>query len=329
MSKQKKKRTKEEEELLKIQRALEEEEILQRVALNPFKKLMDPLFDEYAKVTEQVMEPVLTPICEMGKQVLGGANGLLRAPLNDMKRAFDEYSEEVKRDTKSALKTIVEDPIEELTRGLDSMLINFVRILCFLNKMPCRFRNLFEAFNNLFQGVAEEFIVIGQAIEMGFDSVSDLVYYFGVFIGSYMNCGANLLKNSITCIPFYLGSIIGFILYLPIQIILWAFKTFLSFDLYPTEKRIWKGLKTSNDALYPIIGFHFMHYPKWVRENCYSCIRLRTSVLKGAKNQTDDTFNEKIPDLINGKNRTKISKAFRHFEEVFAFPDARSPEDVE
>ena len=32
---------------------------------------------------------------------------------------------------------------------------------------------------------------------------------------------------------------------------------------------------------------------------------------------------------INGKNRTKISKAFRHFEEVFAFPDARSPEDVE
>ena len=68
--------------------------------------------------------------------------------------------------------------------------------------MPCRFRNLFESFDNLFQGVAEEFIVIGQAIEMGFESVSDLVYYFGVFIGSYMNCGANLLKNSITCIPF-------------------------------------------------------------------------------------------------------------------------------
>jgi len=292
-------------------------------------KILEDMMKEFNEDVKEIAKPIIDEVCSMSRKLIAGGQGLLRAPLNDMEKAFDKYSRQVERDTKKALTASIKDPIVELTKGIDIMLINFVRILCFLNKMPCRFRNLFEAFDNLFQGVAEEFIVIGQAIEMGFDSVSDLVYYFGVFIGSYMNCGANLLKNSITCVPFYLASIIGFILYLPIQIILWAFKTFFSFDLYPTEKRIWKGLKTSNDALYPIIGFHFMHYPKWVRENCYSCIRLRTSVLKGAKNATDDTFNEKIPDLINGKNRTKISKAFRHFEEVFAFPDARSPEDVE
>lgn len=287
--------------------------------------VLDNLMKDFKKDVTSFMDPVVNGICDLSS----AGTKLLGEPIDELEKAFDKYSKQVERDTKKALKATIKDPIVEITKGIDIMLINFVRILCFLNKMPCRFRNLFESFDNLFQGVAEEFIVIGQAIEMGFESVSDLVYYFGVFIGSYMNCGANLLKNSITCIPFYLGSIIGFILYLPIQIILWAFKTFLSFDLYPTEKRIWKGLKTSNDALFPIIGFHFMHYPKWVRENCYSCIRLRTSVLKGAKNQTDDTFNEKIPDLINGKNRNKINKAFRHFEEVFAFPDARSPEDVE
>lgn len=287
--------------------------------------VLDNLMKDFKKDVTSFMDPVVNGICDLSS----AGTKLLGEPIDELEKAFDKYSKQVERDTKKALKATIKDPIVEITKGIDIMLINFVRILCFLNKMPCRFRNLFESFDNLFQGVAEEFIVIGQAIEMGFESVSDLVYYFGVFIGSYMNCGANLLKNSITCVPFYLGSIIGFILYLPIQIILWAFKTFLSFDLYPTEKRIWKGLKTSNDALFPIIGFHFMHYPKWVRENCYSCIRLRTSVLKGAKNQTDDTFNEKIPDLINGKNRNKINKAFRHFEEVFAFPDARSPEDVE
>lgn len=287
--------------------------------------VLDDLMKDFKKDVTSFMDPVVNGICDLSS----AGTKLLGEPIDELEKAFDKYSKQVERDTKKALKATIKDPIVEITKGIDVMLSNFVRILCFLNKMPCRFRNLFESFDNLFQGVAEEFIVIGQAIEMGFESVSDLVYYFGVFIGSYMNCGANLLKNSITCVPFYLGSIIGFILYLPIQIILWAFKTFLSFDLYPTEKRIWKGLKTSNDALFPIIGFHFMHYPKWVRENCYSCIRLRTSVLKGAKNQTDDTFNEKIPDLINGKNRNKINKAFRHFEEVFAFPDARSPEDVE
>ena len=287
--------------------------------------VLDNLMKDFKKDVTSFMDPVVNGICDLSS----AGTKLLGEPIDEIEKAFDKYSKQVERDTKKALKATIKDPIVEITKGIDVMLSNFVRILCFLNKMPCRFRNLFESFDNLFQGVAEEFLVIGQAIEMGFESVSDLVYYFGVFIGSYMNCGANLLKNSITCVPFYLGSIIGFILYLPIQIILWAFKTFLSFDLYPTEKRIWKGLKTSNDALFPIIGFHFMHYPKWVRENCYSCIRLRTSVLKEAKNQTDDTFNEKIPDLINGKNRTKINKAFRHFEEVFAFPDARSPEDVE
>jgi hypothetical protein len=287
--------------------------------------VLDNLMKDFKKDVTSFMDPVVNGICDLSS----AGTKLLGEPIDEIEKAFDKYSKQVERDTKKALKATIKDPIVEITKGIDVMLSNFVRILCFLNKMPCRFRNLFESFDNLFQGVAEEFLVIGQAIEMGFESVSDLVYYFGVFIGSYMNCGANLLKNSITCVPFYLGSIIGFILYLPIQIILWAFKTFLSFDLYPTEKRIWKGLKTSNDALFPIIGFHFMHYPKWVRENCYSCIRLRTSVLKGAKNQTDDTFNEKIPDLINGKNRNKINKAFRHFEEVFAFPDARTPEDVE
>ena len=221
----------------------------------PYKHLMDPIFDEYAKVIEQTMEPVLTPICEMGNELLGGVNGLLRAPLDEMERAFNRYSEEVKRDTKAALKATIEDPITELTKGLDNMLIN--------------------------------------------------------------------------CLPFYLASIIGFILYLPVQILLWVCKTFISWDLYSTEKRIWKGLKTMNDTLFPILGFHFMHFPKWVRQNCYSCIRLKTSVMKEAKNETDNVFNEKIPDMFTNRDRGKFDKAFRHFEEVFAFPEARAPEDVE
>ena len=286
--------------------------------------VLDDLMKDFKKEVSSFMDPVVNGICDLSS----AGTKLLGEPIDEMEKAFKKYSDQVERDTKKALKATIKDPIVEMTKAIDIMLLNFVRILCFLNKMPCRFRNLFESFDNLFQGVAEEFLTIGQAIEMGFNSVSELVYYFGVFIGSYMNCGGNLLKNAITCIPFYLGSIIGFILYLPIQIILWAFKTFLSFDLYPTEKRVWKGLKTSNDALFPILGFHFMHYPKWVRDNCYSCIRLKTSVLKEAKNETDNTFNKKIPDLVNNKERGKLNKAFRHFEEVFAFPDARPPEDV-
>ena len=51
--------------------------------------------------------------------------------------------------------------------------------------------------------------------------------------------------------------------------------------------------------------------------------------MKEAKNETDNVFNEKIPDMFTNRDRGKFDKAFRHFEEVFAFPEARAPEDVE
>ena len=162
--------------------------------------VLDELMKDFKEDVASFMDPVVNGICDLSS----AGTKLLGEPIDELEKAFDKYSKQVERDTKKALKATIKDRIVEITKGIDIMLINFVRILCFLNKMPCRFRNLFESFDNLFQGVAEEFIVIGQAIEMGFESVSDLVYYFGVFIGSYMNCGANLLKNSITCIPFYL-----------------------------------------------------------------------------------------------------------------------------
>ena len=151
--------------------------------------VLDNLMKDFKKDVTSFMDAVVIGICDLSS----AGTKLLGEPIDEIEKAFDKYSKQVERDTKKALKATIKDTIVEITKGIDVMLSNFVRILCFLNKMPCRFRNLFESFDNLFQGVAEEFLVIGQAIEMGFESVSDLVYYFGVFIGSYMNCGANLL----------------------------------------------------------------------------------------------------------------------------------------
>jgi len=178
------------------------------------------------------------------------------------------------------------------------------------------------------EGVFEEVVAFGQAMEMGFDSVAALVYYFSVYVGSYLTCGVQFVSNIFTCLPYYLLEITGQILYLPIRLLLWLL--FLAqVDLYPAEKNTWNGLKTINDFLRPIIGFHIIHFPERIRKNCYTCVRLRDDALSGQKKRTDKVWNKDIPDKLNDvKNeRRKFELSGKHLEQVVAL-HVKRPQDV-
>lgn len=254
----------------------------------------------------------------------------LNAPINNINREFQSLPKKIETPLKKFMKTAVEDPIKEVTNGIDSMIKDFQRIICFMNKSHTRFSNMSAAFDNLFTGIIEEFIALGHAIGLGFSSVSALVYHFGIFLDSYLQCGVKFLSNIFFCFPFYILTIIGQILYLPIRLVLWFLVFFLGINLYPTEKSIWESIKDTNDAIAPFIGFHLIHYPKFIRDNCYTCIRLKKVVLTRQKKKTDKTFTETIPDILSNKDnkRNKIPQALKHFDEVDAMPNARTPKDV-
>lgn len=266
--------------------------------------------------------------------VLGDAGNFFKNVPKDMNKGIDNMDKNMKKFPKKVMKPIskfmkdnVEKPIMDMVSGIDDMILDFVRIVCFINKSPVRFRNLGASFDNVFNGVIEEFIAIGYAFELGFNSVSSLVFYVSVFIESYLNCAVKLSSNLLSCIPFYIFDIIGQMLYLPIRLILWAFSTFLAINLYAIEKQVWNGLKTMNDQLYPYIGFHLIHYPKHIRENCYTCIRLKDDVVNRKSKEVKHTFEKEIPEML-GKSKDKFMKGQKQFEEVFAFPDVKEPQDV-
>lgn len=279
-------------------------------------------------VIEDAIMEVVDPVVEFAEEVVEFIPREGKKVIKKVEKAVVDIGEDIHDGLKYALKVTIEDPIKELTDGIDTMIENFIRIICFMKKTPRRFRNFFVAYQRIMEGVFEEIVAFGQALEMGFDSVAALVYYVSVYIGSYLTCGVQFISNIFTCLPYYILEIIGQILYLPIRLLLWLL-FFVQIDLYPAEKNAWNGLKTINDFLRPIIGFHIIHFPERIRKNCYTCIRLRDDALTGQKKRTDRVWSKDMPDKINDvKNeRRKFELGGEHFKQVVAL-HVKRPEDV-
>jgi len=206
--------------------------------------------------------------------------------------------------------------IQDIINGIKNMIQTFKRIICFLGSVPMRIRNINAGFENIFNGINSEFNAIGKSFKMGFSSINTLGAYIGELISTYVGCGFKYFENFFDCIFYYLVDIILYVLYLPIMIIIWAFKK-ISIDLSYVEERVYNGLKTLNDFLYPIIGFQIIHWPKPVREKCYLCKRLKVDAVNKKAKDVGVTFKEKIPKNF-GKSRDQFRIGKRQFEEIFA-----------
>jgi hypothetical protein len=251
---------------------------------------------------------------------------------NTMEREIGEPLEKgFKNDIEKPMKKFIEedvlDPLLDMTKGIDDMIKNFARIVCFLNKSPPRFRNLAASLDNIFTASTEEFVAFGYALDLGFSSISNMIIYIATYISNYIECTFKILENFLDCIIFYVLDIIGQLLYLPVRIVLWIFKTFLQLDLYNMEKQTWDGLEDMDEYLFEIVGVHLLRYPKYVRDTCYTCLRLRTDVINEQADVVRHSFSKTIPAML-GKSKDKFKKGRLQFHEIFAYPHVREPKNV-
>lgn len=218
--------------------------------------------------------------------------------------------------------------ITSVLDGIAATIEDVKQIICAFNTFPNRFRNLSAGFNNVFDGVGQEFVALGVALNIGFHSVKDLTEYVAEFISTYIGCGYKFTVNILDCILYYLFDIVRYILYLPIRIILWLLYATLSIDLYEMETMIWDGLENLDKMLFPIIRFHIIHYPVSVRNHCYVCKRLKTSAVATQAKETDRVFREDIPCQFKPGVDT-IKRGMRQFDEIFRYPLSRHPNEVQ
>ena len=212
--------------------------------------------------------------------------------------------------------------IEDVVNGVKYMIETFKRIICFLASVPKRIQNINAGFENIFNGINEEFDAIGKGFGMGVESISLFGIYIGEFIKTYSVCGFKFVSNFFGCVFYYIIDIFIYclktIIYLFIQSIYWLVFTLFKIDVSYVDKQVYLALAEVDKIISPYLGFKFLdiHWPKSVRDKCYLCKRLKSSAVKKKATNIGVTFNEKIPNLF-GKSRGMMRRGRHQFEEIF------------
>jgi hypothetical protein len=129
-----------------------------------------------------------------------------------------------------------------------------------------------------------------------------LIAYASEFVFTYTVCGVKYISNIPNCIFYYLVDMFIQILYLPLRITIWILYAFLGINLYPTQKMIWKYVEQINGYVYGFTGFNIIRWPKNIRDQCYNCKRLKTSVLVNKASDINKGFKTAIPTIFDNAN---------------------------
>ena len=200
----------------------------------------------------------------------------------------------VLRDTvkRQILKTF--DP----TTGIKDVIKEFNKMVKFFKTIPRRINNVFDGTAGIFYGIGEIIEGIGKSIGLGFYEIGLLFAYIGEFITTYLECIVKMLVNLWSCFFYYIVEMFLQILYLPVRIMLWCSKHIFGQDLYEREKQAFDGLYDMSYLMYKYTGYHFMYWPKPIRERCFVCVRLKTSTVSRKAKEVDEKFSKDIPRYI-------------------------------
>ena len=294
------------------------------------KPVVEPFWGAIEDAIEAAIDAVISPIVDAVESVIKVFTDIIDwiASIPDMITDLIDELVEFLEDILDALTGLITGIME----GIDDMITNFERLICLFQSFPVRARNILQGFNSIFIGIGEQFELFIQAGEMGFKETSTYVKLSGIYTYNYIECMFKFLRNSYKCFFYYILDLIGKILYIPFSLLFWLSKNLFGIDLYPLETRLWKSLELINDFVFSIVGFHIIHFPQKVREDCYSCIRLSGNTVKKQGAVVSRTFNKDIPELISG-NITKVGiakmrKGVRQWDEVLA-TNPREPHEVQ
>ena len=196
--------------------------------------------------------------------------------------------------------------ISDITKSVKNSILGPLKpMIEFFKKLPKKLKSLDKGFKDIFFGIGDEFKYLGIGTARGFEDIGMLIAYASQFIFSYTMCGVKYMSNIPNCILYYTVDSFLIKLYLTIRISLW-FLYLLKINLYPTQDKLWKYVEKINGNIYRIFGFNIIRWPKNIRDQCYNCKRLKTSVLVRKAKEVDYDFKVNIPKiLMKGVNRIK------------------------
>jgi hypothetical protein len=182
--------------------------------------------------------------------------------------------------------------------GVFIMIENFKRIVCFLESVPKRARNVTAGVSNIFLGVERKFQAIGKSLSAGFEATSTLFAYSGEYAGSRLRCIIKFIQNFYKCVFFYILKSIGSILLTIILVPITFIGSLFGVNMQARIDQIGEGIITVDYLFYSIVGFHLIYFPESVRKDCFTCVRLKGSAVSKRADELKYTFNTRIPYIM-------------------------------
>lgn len=240
----------------------------------------------------------------------------LKNKADDVRKKLDKSVKKIEELVKKDLKKGF-DP----TKGIDEVIKEFDKMIKFTKSVGPRVENVFFGIGNVFYGIGLTIEGIGKGIGLGFLEIGELLTYLGEFLFTYLICIVKFTTNLWSCFFYYIVELFFQLIYLPIRIILFLGYT-MGIDMYARERQVFEGLYDLSYMAYSLTGYHFMFWPKHIRERCFVCVRLKTDAVAKKASDVDQAFNEKLPEFMQRGIGT-IQKGQRHFQEVGAMPSSR------
>jgi hypothetical protein len=154
-----------------------------------------------------------------------------------------------------------------------------------------------KAVTDLVQGTWKMFLGTLNVIPKIGDHLGDGIYAIFTFAITWIMCLFKNLSNFQVCGFYYVLEIIGQILYLPVRIFLWIAYKF-GIDIYPMETKFWNTIEIVDSYSMRYLTFHISHYPKNIREKCYTCKRLKVSSLVNHSLPLVDVLVDDVPKQL-------------------------------
>jgi len=217
----------------------------------------------------------------------------------------------------NAIKNAIESMFRKAFSGILRMIENFKRIICFLESLPLRARNVTSGVENIFNGVGKKVEALGKSFGVGFESTGTLFSYAGEYTGTRIECVLKFIKNFYKCAIFYIIRIICEILYLiitlPFIFVGYLFGVDIDKKVFNPAK---KALMYGGSLVGVDIEFHLKFFTKNIYKDCFSCRRLKDSALSNAGKEWQDTFTKKIPKIMKDGGAKEFRRAKNQFNET-------------
>ena len=176
------------------------------------------------------------------------------------------------------------------------------KIFSFIGNIFEMFVNIGKAFGEIFEGT--ELTVEKTAVGLwhgGLD-LAEFTQYIAVFLFTNLICFMKGMTNMTSCIFYYLWDVFLQLCYLPVRITLFLLSYILP-SVYDWEKQFWDFMERIDQFWVKYFRFHLIHYPKVVRDKCYNCKRLKTTVFAKKMVGYADDAETIIYDIIVGPEK--------------------------